>query len=92
MSLCVDSLRETPWGFRSFFQGDSIPTDFCSQKLWGLTFLALESWAGRPGVGLSLLALEKSLPNIFPPQMDEGPARSLSVPLLPVWMDVVSLP
>ena len=25
---------------------DSIPTGFCNQKLWGLIFLALESWAG----------------------------------------------
>ena len=28
---------------------DSIPTGFHSQKLWGLIFLALESWAGGPG-------------------------------------------
>ena len=39
---------------------DSIPTDFCSQKLWGLIFLALESWTGVPGVGLGLLASEIS--------------------------------
>ena len=25
---------------------DSIPNGFCSQKLWGLKFLALESWLG----------------------------------------------
>ena len=28
-----------------------IPASFCSQKLWGLTFLAREPWAGDPGVG-----------------------------------------
>ena len=29
---------------------DLIPTGFCSQKMWGLIFLALEPWAGGPGV------------------------------------------
>ena len=54
---------------------DIIPAGFCSQKLWGLIFLVLEPWAGGPGMALGLLA----------------PEISLSVPLLPVWMDVVSL-
>ena len=44
-----------------------------------------------PGVGLGLLAPEISLPNFYPPYMGEGPAHSASVPLLPVWIDVVSL-
>ena len=43
------------------------------------------------GVGLGLLTLEVSLPNFYPPRVGEGPAHSTSVPLLPVWMDVVSL-
>ena len=30
---------------------DSIPAGFCSQKLWGLTFLALEPWLGVGGGG-----------------------------------------
>ena len=34
----------------------SIPAGFCSQKLWGLIFLALKSWAGGPSVDLGLLA------------------------------------
>ena len=70
---------------------DSIPTGFCSQKLWGLIFLALEPWAGGPGVGLGLLAPEISLPILYPTHVDLGPALSASVPLLPAWMDVVSL-
>ena len=45
---------------------DPIPTGFCSQELWELIFLALESWAGGPGVGLGLLAPEISLPNFYP--------------------------
>ena len=69
----------------------SIPTGFCRQKLWGLIFLALETWAAGPGVGLEFLALEIPLPNCYPPYTDMGPAHSVSLPLLPVWMDVVSL-
>ena len=45
---------------------DSTPTGFHSQVLWGLIFLALESWAGGPGVGLGLLAPDISLPNFYP--------------------------
>ena len=50
-----------------------------------------EPWAGGPGVGLGLLAPEISLPYFYPPHEDVGPARSTSLPFLPVWMDVVSL-
>ena len=62
-----------------------------SEKLWGLTFLALEPWAGGPGAGLRLLIHKISLPNFYLPHVGVGPARSVSVPLLPVLMDVVSL-
>ena len=44
----------------------SIPAGFHSQKLGGLIFLALESWAGGPGVGLGLLAPKVSLLNFYP--------------------------
>ena len=44
---------------------DSIPTGFCSQKLWGLTFLTLESWARGLGVGLGLLASEIAPKNFY---------------------------
>ena len=70
---------------------DSIPAGFCSQKLYRLIFLALEPWAGGPDVGLGLLTYEISLLNFYPPDVDVGPAHSVSVPLLPVWVDVVSL-
>ena len=53
---------------------------FCDQKLWGLTFLALERWAGGPGMGLRLLT-PISLPNFYPPYVGEGAARYASVPL-----------
>ena len=42
-------------------------------------------------MGLGLLILKIFLSNFCPPQVGEGAARSVSAPLLPVWMDVVSL-
>ena len=63
----------------------------CSQKLWGLIFLALEPQAVESGMSLGLLAPKKSLPYFSPPHINVGPACSVSLPLLPVWMDVVSL-
>ena len=69
----------------------TIPTGFCSQKLQGLIFLALETQIGGPGVGLELPTPAISLPNFYPRHVDVGPASSTSLALLPVWMDVVSL-
>ena len=46
---------------------------------------------GVPGVGLGLLAPKIFLMNFYPPYAGMEPACSVSVPLLPVWMDVVSL-
>ena len=68
-----------------------VPASFCRQELWGIIFLILEPCAGSPGVGLGLLTPEISLLNFYPPLVGGGPAHSTSVPLLPVWMDVVSL-
>ena len=45
---------------------DSIPTSFCSQKLWGLIFLALEPRVRCPGVVLGLLAPKISLLSFYP--------------------------
>ena len=70
---------------------DSIPASFYSQKLWGLIFLALEPWAGEPGVGLGLLVPMTFLQNFYLPHTGVGPGRSVSVPLLPVWIDAVCL-
>ena len=59
-------------------------TGFCSQKLLGLIFLALEAWAEEPGMELELPASEISLPTFYPPHQEVGPACSSSPPLLPV--------
>ena len=48
------------------FFTNSVPTGFCSQKLWGLVFLALESCAGGPGVALGILAPLISCLNSYP--------------------------
>ena len=45
---------------------DSISAGFHSQKFGELFFLALESWAGGPGVGLGLLVPEINLPKFYP--------------------------
>ena len=49
---CVGPLKGTAWDSSSTpSPSASILTGFYSQKLWGLLFLALESWAGGPSVG-----------------------------------------
>ena len=53
-------------GFQQPLPLNSIPTGFLSHELGGLTFLALESWAGGPSVGLGLLAPKISLTNLYP--------------------------
>lgn len=61
------------------------PTGFYSQKLWGLSFLALEPWAGWSGVGWNP-SLLRCHPNLYPPHLGLGPAPfyiSLSLPLHP---------
>ena len=72
-----------------FSSTNSISAGFCSQKLQGLIFLALEPWGGGLGVGLGLLVSELSLPIFHPPHTGMGSAHSASAPLLPVWMNVV---
>ena len=47
--------------------------------------------AGGPGMGLELLIPKISLANFYPTQVGVGPAHSVSLRLLSVWMDVVSL-
>ena len=76
VSLCVGSLRGTAWDSRIFFH-QPIPAGFCSQKLWGLIFLALEPWAGWPGVGLGLLTPEISLLNFSPLHVRDQPVPCL---------------
>ena len=85
----MGSLKGTARGSRSFF-----PTQFSlvfvSRSCGDLISLALEPWAGGPGVGLGLLTVKISLLNFYPPYTGKGPVPSMSVPLLPVLMDVVS--
>ena len=60
-------------------------TGFYSQKLWRLIFLALETWAGGPDVGLDPLIPENPS-YVCPPQVGVGLAHSASPTLLPVLL------
>ena len=75
----MSSLRELPGAPE--VSSNSISTDFCSQQLWGLISLALESGAGGPGVGPGLLTPKIPLPNFYPPPVGVGPFHSAPVPL-----------
>ena len=59
--------------------------------MWGLILLVLEILPGGAGMGLGPLTPKISLLNFYPLHVDVGPADSMPLPLLPVWMDVVSL-
>ena len=84
-------LDEELLGTPEVSSSDSIPTGFCGQELWGLYLPGTGPREGGTGVGVGLFAPEISLPNFYPPHVDVGPACSMSLPFLPVWMDVVSL-
>ena len=79
-------------GVQKFLSFDLIPSGFLQPEVMGICLPGTGTlgWGG-PGVGLGLFTPEIPLPNIYPPHMDVGPASFMSLPLLPVWMDVVSL-
>ena len=87
---CVGSLRGTAWDSRSFFYQLNFCW-FCSQRLWWFF-----SWHWNPGLEVWCGAGNPHSQDI-PPEffssnnVNVGPAHSTSLPLLPVWMDVVSL-
>ena len=71
-------------------------TGFYSQKLWGLTFLALEPWAEWSGLGLGSLPPDFYLRFLSTTRgcgtaHVASPSISASLPLLHVWMNVTSL-
>ena len=77
-------------GFQQFL----LPTQFplVLQPEVGGTYLPGSGTLGwEAWLGLGLFVPKISLPNFYPPHVVEGLACSMSVPLLPVWMDVVSL-
>ena len=72
VSQCVVSYKELLQA-PEVSSTDSIPTDFCSQKLWGLIFLALEPWAEGPGVWLGLCTPQISLLSFYLLHVDVVP-------------------
>ena len=77
-------------GLQKFFLQTQFPL-LLQAEIMGTYFLALEPWAGQPGMGLEFLTPKISLLKFYPSQVVVGPAHTASPPLLPVWMDVVSL-
>ena len=88
LSQYVSSLRGMAWGSRSFFLQLN-PHWVLQPEVMETYLMALEPWAGGSGVGLLIPKI--SLLNFYPLHMDVGPAHSTFLPLLPVWMYVVSL-
>ena len=71
------SSTQCPLVFAARSYGD-LPSQQWNPGLWGLV------WGLDSSLKISLL-------NCYPPHVDGEPACSMSLPLLPVWMDVVSL-
>ena len=86
----MDSLRGIAWGSRSFFHKLN-PHWFLQPEVVGTYLPGTGTLDWRPDVGLELPAPKISLLNFYLPHMGVGPTHSKSAPLLPVWMDVVSL-
>ena len=62
--LCVGSLKGTAWT-PAFFPPTQFPLFFTTRSYGDLIFLALEPWAGCPGVGLVLPVSEIFFMNFY---------------------------
>ena len=83
-------LRGTAWGSKSFVHQLN-PRWVWQPEVVGTYLPGTGTLGWGPGVGLGPLAPKIALPNFYPPHVGERPTCSTSEPLLPVWMDVVSL-
>ena len=77
-------------GLQKFLPPTQSPL-FLQPEVVGTYFPSTGTLGWGSGVGLGVFAPKISLPNFYIPHMGEGPARSVSALLLPVWMDGVSL-
>ena len=77
-------------GLQQFFPLTQSPLVF-EARSFGTYLPGTGTLGWGPGVGLGLFAHEISLRNFYGPHMGEDSAHSGTMPLLPVWMDVVSL-
>ena len=92
-SMCGFSKRSC-FGLQGFLPLTQSPLFFffLQPEIMGIYLPGTGTWAGGPHMGLGLLSPEISLPNFYPhTYVALGPASSLSLPLLPVCIDVVSL-
>ena len=86
------SFKQNAWDFNSPpSRLVTISAGFHSQKFWGLLFPALEPWCGAR-TPCSLVDLSsQTIPSDFEPlHLSVGPTPFASLPLLPVWMWLLS--
>ena len=89
-SMC-GFLKRNYLGLQKFLPSTHSPLVFAARSYGDLSSWHWNPGLGGPGVGLVLLAPEISLPDFYLPHICVGPAHSVCQPLLPDWMDVVSL-
>ena len=75
---------------QKFLPPTQCPLGFATRRYGNLSSYHWHLGQG-PCLGLGLLTPEISLLSFYPTHVDVGPAFSISLPLLPVWMNVVSL-
>ena len=85
VSLCGGSLRGMLW-VPEVFSTDPTPTGFTGRSCGELS-----SWHWNPGLGVYSEIFLRYPSGVFIYHLNVGSACSMSAPLLPVWMDVVSL-
>ena len=90
VSSCVGSSSRTAWNSRSYFHWLN-PYWFLQPEAVGTYLPGTGTLGWRPGAGLVLLTPKISLLNFYLPHVGVGPVHSVSPPLSPMWMDVVSL-
>ena len=83
-------LRGTAWGSSRFFHLLN-PRWFLQSEVVETYLPGSGTLGWGTGVGLGPLTPEISLLNFYPPHVGEGTDYSTSAPLLPVWMDLISL-
>ena len=81
----MQALKEELPGNPAVSSTGSFSTAFCSQKFWGLIFLALQLWTGRLDMGLTHLTPEISLLNFYLPYVGVALACSSFLHLRPFY-------
>ena len=78
-------------GLQNFLSPIHFPLVFADRSYGDLPSWHWIPGLGGPGMVLGLFAPKISLLNFYPPHVDMRPGSSVSLSLLPVWVNVVSL-